>query len=281
MRSRLIRYGTGLVAAILIAAGVHLFCVGSYRISTQSMKNTLQKGDFVLVNKVKDKSNPGRERIVLFRSPPAQDRDSSPLFLGRCVGMPGDTVTIGDDGYRINGLLYPSRTTIENTFRIRKNIKEPLIGLLRDLEIPYRSVEEDSLNLTIRLTNREERLVRDKLPQLMQVELLPGGRIRHTFVIPAKDRLYRIDSTALFICREAILSEYGSRAHIRDGKLYIEGKETTFFFFHHDYYWMLSDNEAEAVDSRHLGLIPDVSVVGNVWFRWYGKDRKRLFKRIK
>ncbi len=279
MARRLIRYLTGLVIAALIALGLHLFCVGSYSISTRSMSDVLQEGDRVLVNKIRTASNPGRGRIVLFRGHRTQGRQA-PLFLSRCVGMPGDTVIVGEDGFRIAGRLYPNLPTAENMFRIRKNIKEPLMGLMRDLNIPYRSAGEDSLSLTFRLTSREELLLRDKLPQLPDIEWLPGERRRHTFVIPGKDLLYRIDSISLLMCREAILAEYGNRASIRNGELYVDGKYTRYLFFRKNYYWMLSDNEVEAVDSRHFGLIPETRIEGNVWFRWYSNDRKRLFKRI-
>jgi signal peptidase I len=270
---------TGLVIAALIALGLHLFCIGSYSISTRSMSDVLQEGDRVFVNKIRSASNPGRGRIVLFKGHRTQGCQA-PLFLSRCVGMPGDTVIIDEDGFRIAGRLYPKLPTTENMFRIRRDIKEPLMELMRGLNIPYRSAGEDSLSLTFRLTSCEEVLLRDKLPRLLQIEWLPGERRRHRFVIPAKDSLYRIDSTSLLICREAILTEYGNRASIRDGKLYIDGRHTRYLFFRKNYYWMLSDNEDEAVDSRHFGLIPETRIEGNVWFRWYSNDRKKLFKRI-
>ena len=279
MTRRLIRYLTGLVIAALIAWGLHLFCIGSYRISTRSMSDTLQEGDRVFVNKIRSVPNPGRGRIVLFKGHRTQGCQA-PLFLSRCVGMPGDTVIIDEDGFRIAGRLYPKLPTTENMFRIRRDIKKPLMELMRGLNIPYRSAGEDSLSLTFRLTSREEVLLRDKLPRLLQIEWLPGERRRHRFVIPAKDSLYRIDSISLLICREAILTEYGNRASIRDGVLYVDGRHRRYLFFRKNYYWMLSDNEDEAVDSRHFGLIPETRIEGNVWFRWYSNDRKKLFKRI-
>ena len=121
-------------------------------------------------------------------------------------------------------------------FRIRKDIKEPLMELMRGLNISYRSAGEDSLSLTFRLTSCEEVLLRDKLPRLLQIEWLPGERRRHRFVIPAKDSLYRIDSISLLICREAILTEYGNRASIRDGVLYVDGRHRRYLFFRKNYY---------------------------------------------
>ena len=49
MTRRLIRYLTGLVIAALIALGLHLFCIGSYSISTRSMSDVLQESDRVFV----------------------------------------------------------------------------------------------------------------------------------------------------------------------------------------------------------------------------------------
>jgi signal peptidase I len=211
-----------------------MFCAGSYRISTCSMDGVLKEGDCVLVNRIPGASNPGRNRIVLFKSPLPKDMPSPPLFLSRCVGMPGDTVRITPGGYRISERFVAGRTPEERTFRIRTNIREPLLNVLRELRIPRRDVAEDSLSLIVRLTAGEERMIRENLPQVVTLERLEDERDGHfAFVIPP------------------------------------------------DAFCMLSDNEEEAVDSRHLGLIPRRSIVGNVWFCWYSKDRERLFKRLR
>ncbi|MDR0393925.1 MAG: hypothetical protein LBH77_02080 [Tannerella sp.] len=44
---------------------------------------------------------------------------------------------------------------------------------------------------------------------------------------------------------------------------------------------MLSENETEGIDSRHLGLIPEDRIAGNVWYCWYSKDASRRFKKIR
>ena len=178
---------------------VRHFCVASFLVSTDSMEGALLRGDYILVNKLPLRDNPGRGRVVLFSSPLRKDSLSHPLFLSRCVGMPGDTITEG--GY-------------------------PL-------------------------------------------------------VIPKKGRAYRLDATSLKVCREAIRAEAGEKAVFREGKLFLDGRETTFFFFKEDYYWMLSDNARKSIDSRHLGFIPRHHIVGNVWLCWLSPDRSRIFKLIR
>lgn len=95
-----------LVTIVLLVGGVMViryFCMESYRVSTDSMEVALHKGDYMLVNKLPQKDNPGRNRVVLFTSPLLKDTTSSPLFLSRCIGMPGDTIRMSNDGYRVNG----------------------------------------------------------------------------------------------------------------------------------------------------------------------------------
>ena len=277
---RLLRYLLSIAIAILIVIGIRIFFIGSYRISTDSMKNALQRGDFVLVNKMLNKHNPGKDRIVLFKSPLQKDSQSPPLFISRCIGMPGDTIKISREGYRLNGRLLPNSPSIENSYRIQKNIKQPLLDILQKLHIPYRDIAEDSLSLVICLTPKEEVKLRENLPDILRFQLVSEEQWSYTFVIPAKGYPYQMDSTSLVLYKEAILAETAGKTTIREGRLIQDRKEIDQFFFQQNYYWMLSDNEDDAIDSRHLGLIPESSIVGNVWFCWYSKNKERFFKHI-
>ena len=65
-----------LVTIVLLVGGVMViryFCMESYRVSTDSMEVALHKGDYMLVNKLPQKDNPGRNRVVLFTSPLLKD----------------------------------------------------------------------------------------------------------------------------------------------------------------------------------------------------------------
>ena len=94
----------------------------------------------------------------------------------------------------------------------------------------------------------------------MNIHFIRNQSAPYKLVVPRKGRAYRLDEAALVACKEAILAEAGRKGCFRDGKLYLDGRETAFFFFEQDYYWMLSDNVNESVDSRHLGFVPrDIS----------------------
>lgn len=92
-----------IVIAFLIVIPVRHFCIESYRISTNAMEDALHQGDYILVNKLPLEGNPGRNKVVLFTSPLLKDTASNPLFLSRCIGMPGDTILVSGGGYEVNG----------------------------------------------------------------------------------------------------------------------------------------------------------------------------------
>jgi signal peptidase I len=266
-----------------VVALFRLFAVGSYRITSDIMSNTLKAGDLVLVNKVKSKINPGRNRLVLYESPLMKDAARPPLFIGRCIGVPGDVIQMGADGFRVNGRLLPNAPMMQQTFRVRKNIKERLLTTMESLLIPLRDIREDSVSLTIRLSLREKELLVQNLPSVVAIEpLTDDQRMGYEFSIPRKDRQTDMNETMLMACREAMMHEADtSSVEIRDGKLYIDGVEKSSFVFRNDYYWILSENETEGVDSRHLGLIPKKHIIGNIWYCWYSRNPSRRFTEIR
>jgi signal peptidase I len=268
-------------ALLLPVFCVQLFLVGSYRLAGDPMADTLKAGDCVWVNKLKSKNNPGRNRLILYRSPLRRDAGHPPHFIGRCIGTPGDVIQMGTDGFRVNGRLLPNAPLMQPAFRIRKDIKEELLTTMESLHIPLRNVREDSVNLIFRMSLREkERLVRH-LALVVPFEMIDEPHLGYEFIIPRKGFAMEITPLSLMVCQEAIRNEVGEAALIRDGKLYLNGEETTTYFFRKNYYWILSENETEGIDSRHLGLIPEDRITGNIWFCWYSKAAARRLKRIR
>lgn len=272
-----------LATVMLLVGGVmavRYFCMESFHVSTDSMEVALHKGDYILVNKLPQKDNPGRNRVVLFTSPLLKDTLSSPLFLSRCIGMPGDTIRVGNEGYKVNGKLIPHSPRSLNRYIVTQAAQEELLGVQKRLNIPVRDLKEEEYGLSLSLTSFEEYQLREELSDDANVRFIKDQAESYELIVPRKGRAYRLDASALTACREAILAEAGNKAVFRDGKLFLDGREASFFFFKQDYYWMLSDNINEAVDSRHLGFIPRDHVIGNAWFCWYSKERQRIFKSV-
>jgi signal peptidase I len=84
----------------------------TFRIPNKSMRETLLPGDFIMSNtwKFRD-TKPVRGEIVIFRYPP----DPTIKYIKRVVGLPGETIQIGNGEVRVNGkLLVEPYVTPEN-----------------------------------------------------------------------------------------------------------------------------------------------------------------------
>ena len=100
------------IVAALLALFIRTFIVQAFKIPSGSMKETLQIGDHILVNKfiygvklpfvmttIIPVSSPERGDIVVFKFPEDPKKD----FIKRAVAVAGDTVEIVDKQVFING----------------------------------------------------------------------------------------------------------------------------------------------------------------------------------
>ncbi|MDR3309627.1 MAG: signal peptidase I [Tannerella sp.] len=276
-----LRYIVFVLAAITVVVAVRLFLLGSYHIKSNHFSDSISTGDRILVNKLKTDGNPGRGRLILYSSPLKSDEASPPLFAGRVVGMPGDVIQTGLDGFRVNGKIIADAKMTRSLFRVRKDVKRNLLDAMDALHIPLRNVAEDAVNITLSMSIREKNLLMTNLDKVISVDMIESKDTTYSFVIPRKGHSLVINSTSLISCKEALTDEGGTAVKILDGKLFINGVEQHSFHFNRDYYWVLSEDETGGIDSRHLGLIPKDHIIGNMWFCWFSRNPAHRWKKIK
>ncbi|PNE25397.1 hypothetical protein BHU16_02005 [Tannerella sp. oral taxon 808] len=261
MKRPLTHCALGLLTALLIAVSVGRFCVGRYAVATRAMQPSLRPGERIVVDKLHRHYAIPRSAIVLFRSP----HDGRTLLLGRSVGLPGDTLSVTPSGYLIRDRLYPYPVDSPSVYRVPRDLRLSLLTLLCFLDIPVRHLTDDTAHFRLRLTPSEAGRVRQTLPLMLLPTPRPDPSAPHArFILPAARCPQRIDGVSLRLCREALLREARGHAAIRSGRLFIDGQPATTYTFREDYYWILSDNAAVAIDSRHLGPIPRSAIVGLV-----------------
>ena len=109
-----------IVIALILALITRATVVQAFRIPTESMRDTLLRGDFLLVNKfiygsqipftdirlprVRD---PKRGDVIVFKHPTAK-KD----YIKRCIGLPGDTVELKND------VLYVNDQPVDEPYRL-------------------------------------------------------------------------------------------------------------------------------------------------------------------
>ena len=120
-KSRLRENIEAIILAIIIALFVRTFIIQAFKIPSGSMKNTLQIGDHILVNKfiygvklpftsttIIPYKNPQRGDIVVFKFRQEPKKD----FIKRTIGIPGDVIEIR------NKKLYVNKKRLEQDYAI-------------------------------------------------------------------------------------------------------------------------------------------------------------------
>lgn len=103
-------------AALLIAIFITLFAFQSYRVDGQSMENTLQNNDRLVIDKLprtlaritRHAYLPHRGDIVVFNEPDLFGAGVNEQLIKRVIGLPGDHVVVKNGQVTIYNVAHPN-----------------------------------------------------------------------------------------------------------------------------------------------------------------------------
>jgi signal peptidase I len=210
-------------------------------------------------------------------------------YVKRCVGLPGQTLQIKDHIVYVDGKANKEPDNVQYTYRMK--LKQRLDDdVMQELGITM----EDVMSLNTQgymplthhavkeLTNRGIAENIELNRDTMDLDIYPlNGNMHWTrdnygpIWIPKKGESIDLTLKNLPIYERPIRTYEGNKLEVKDGKIFINDKETTKYTFKMDYYWMQGDNRHNSLDSRYWGFVPEDHIVGKPIFIWWSSDPDR------
>lgn len=260
------------------------------------MENALYRGDRVLVNKWsyglrlplmrlwgyrRWRERPVRQKdIVVFNNPAdltQQSIDRREVFIGRCAGIPGDTLIV-DSLFTLNPAhrLGPDEKFL---YAYPREREAELLALLGRLSIRNNSLlGNDSANHMRCFSRYEYYLLEQAVTPPCWIR--PAGKsgstaVWHPLIVPAKGKTVAVTPwNRTLLCNTLLLHE-SRRAEVRGDSLYVDGHAVTQCRFTKDYCWISLDNPATLSDSRLFGFVPMDHIIGRADLVLFSKEEGR------
>lgn len=218
--------------------------------------------------------------------------DKKSNYVKRCVGTPGDSLSIKDGIVYINGqelkLSDRARPQYSYSVLLDPNNQPNLEYIFKELEITdgagYKQNAGDTLTIKAMTTDAAERL--KSMPGILMVKrnitkgwdgAFPAGKNWNgdnfgPIYIPEQGKTVALDKSSLPFYKRIITDYEGHQLSVNGDEIRIDGKVVTQYTFAQNYYWMMGDNRHNSEDSRYWGYVPENHIVGKPVFIWMSLD---------
>jgi len=220
--------------------------------------------------------------------------DKKSNYVKRCVGVPGDSLSIKDGLVYINGkeLILPERAKPQFSYNVALDGKTPIDFeyLFRDMDITdgagfLNQQTRDTLYISALTAAGAERL--KNVPGIKSVDRViyknaDLGIFPHTkpwsqdnfgpIYIPQQGKTVALNLKSLPFYKTIITDYEKNDLKINGNEILINGKVATTYTFKQNYYWMMGDNRHNSEDSRYWGYVPENHIVGKPIFIWMSWD---------
>jgi signal peptidase I len=225
---------------------------------------------------------------VIYR--PVDRRDN---YVKRCIGIPGDTVTIKEGVLYVNGKIVPDNGTQQTTYVVSTNgttINPKAFERLSISRSDQSMVSGSAYYLPLTKGNAD---VISKFPNVTEVSAVvarAGEYAPHIFPynpdyawnednygpiwIPAKGSTVQLNTENLCFYDRIIDVYEENDLRVEGSTIYINNTPATSYTFKMGYYWMMGDNRHNSADSRYWGFVPEDHIVGTPKFIWLSLDKE-------
>lgn len=254
---------------LTLFVAIQIFFFSSFRIPSNSMEPGLITGDKVLVSKLTPGARlfnifasmrgeqvrifrlPGnkikRNDVIVFNYPYPNNLDKIEMnmmkyYIKRCIGLPGDSLSIINGFYKINGISKPvGNIEGQELFSVQSN------KMLKDTNL-YWSFPEDSLI---------------------------GWNVKNfgPLYIPKKGDIIEMNQQNAILYRKLIEWETGKTLPVDNStNASLNNLPIKTYSFQTNYYFVAGDRIEDSKDSRFWGLFPEEFIVGKAFMIWKSND---------
>ena len=279
-----LKYTLYITLSLLLALVIRLFLCNFYVVPSDSMEPEILPGDFILADKltygariftglkfdrnsdppmkhVRGLRHIRRNDVVVFNSPYRYEEwdtirmNLEEIFVKRCIGLSGDSISIIDGFYHVAGLADTLGYIPEQKRMVRYH--STLDSLLLHTFPFDTSFHWDAINFG-------------------------------PFYIPAAGATIKLNPRNFKLYNMQITFETDLSVVLKDSVVYIDDMPALDYTFRSNWYFMAGDKVMNSQDSRYMGLIPENYIIGRASMIMSSKDKytgkrrwNRYFKLIK
>ena len=307
---------------------IRVFLFQTFQIHTSSMHQTLMEGDHILVNKlaygpripitplslsfgnqhlfldwiqlpylrIPGYSSIKNNDVIIFNFPledglPTDERQQ---YVKRCVGVPGDTISIVEGRIFINDKKLPETENILYNYAITAETDVADTSMSKQVEIfipgneftgyrPNSFLSVKDADSILRMNNIASVKKNTVKKQSYSSKVFPNSSAIKwnidyfgPFYIPKSGESAVLNAKNLLLYKRVIEKYENNTIEKKNDSIFINGKCTDTYTFKMDYYFAMGDNRYNSTDSRYWGLVPEDHVIGKTAFILLSSNKNPL-----